>query len=342
MARHPSAPFVYTMAEEERDLAAKLVRIGDHIQPIPLGELKVLSDLDPDDLAIFESEWPTFETGHRRSLAQALQEVGEESLELDFREVFITLLDDEDAHVRVVAARGLLEDTRRSTMRRLLRVLTNDADEAVRASAATSLGAWTLRIAEGDLDARASSEIEQALLVVYNDPATPNQVRQRLLETLGYLGNQPAIVSAIKTAAAHSNEDWQQSAICAMGHTGRSNWVTPISQALSSDNPAIRFEAARAAGNLAEVARPLLANLAKLVADRDVEIATAAIWSLGQIGGDAARRMLEQLVQDAQGARLDMATEALNELQFFDDPMGNIALTGDPDDDDDELDADAE
>ncbi|HYG26348.1 MAG TPA: HEAT repeat domain-containing protein, partial [Caulobacteraceae bacterium] len=266
MARLTAAPFAFAMSED-RDLAPKLARIGDHNLPIALGELSALSDLDQDEAALFRSEWPEFEPAHRRALAQAMQELGEESLELDFREAFVALLDDEDATVRVAAARGLNEDTRRSTLRRLLRTLNDDPEEAVQAAVATTLGAWTLQIAEGDLDSRASAEVEQSLLAAYAEESRPTQVRQRLLETLGYLGDQPAVLAAIEAAQRHPDETWQQSALCAMGHSSLKRWVAPIKQAFGHESPALRFEAVRAAGELADLAKALVPNIARLTAD---------------------------------------------------------------------------
>lgn len=334
MARQQSAPFACVMSED-RDLAPKLERIGDNSQPIKLGDLAALSDLADDDLALFQSEWPLFEQTHRRSLAQAMQELSEESLELDFRAAFLTMLeDDDDAAVRISAARGLIEDTRRSTMRRLLQALTNDNDETVRATVATTLGAWTLQVAQGDLDQRISSEIEQTLLAVFNDVTTAKSVRQRLLETLGYLGDHADIMQAIETAFHSADDSWQQSALAAMGHTGMKRWLPSVKEALDDDNEATRFEAARAAGGLADLARPILRDVARLSADDDIEVATTAIWALGQIGGDEAKRFLEKLAQEGEGARLEAATEALHELEFFDDPMGNLALADEADEDD--------
>ena len=77
MARLTAAPFAFAMSED-RDLAPKLARIGDHNQPIPLGELAALSDLDQDELALFRAEWPEFELAHRRAVATAMQELGDE------------------------------------------------------------------------------------------------------------------------------------------------------------------------------------------------------------------------------------------------------------------------
>jgi HEAT repeat protein len=78
----------------------------------------------------------------------------------------------------------------------------------------------------------------------------------------------------------------------------------------------LRYEAARAAGEMAEEGRKLLPTLLPLVNDQDAEVAVAAIWALGQIGGDAARKALGQLVKSQNPTRSQAAVEALDELSL--------------------------
>lgn len=321
---------------EEHDLQAALDKIGDHNQPVPLGELKALSDLDEDGVDLLSAEWPGIEPSHRRSIAQAMQELGEASLDLDFREAFVSFLGDEDPQVRIAAIKGLWEDTRRSTMRKLLAAMAGDADDGARETAATTLGVWAQKIAEGSLDQRASAEVQQALFATYRDAKAPLAVRRRALESLGYLGDQPEAAAAIEEAHRHPDEAWQQSAVFAMGRSVQARWRPLIKQALGHESPAMRYEAARAVGELADQGRPLLQLLAPLTADRDTEVALAAIWALGQVGGAPARRMLEGLVREAEGARQETAEAALSELKFYADPMVSPPVEFDLDDDDED------
>ncbi|HEY1011282.1 MAG TPA: HEAT repeat domain-containing protein, partial [Herpetosiphonaceae bacterium] len=318
---------------------AALDRIADHTQPVPLGELKALSDLDEDGVDLLGAEWRAIEPSHRRAVAQAMQELGEASPELDFREAFVSFLGDEDPQVRTAALKGLWEDTRRSTLRKLLAAMAGDPDEGAREAAATTLGAWTLQIAEGRLDQRISDEIEQAIFAIYSDQKTPLTVRRRALEALGYLGEQPAIAAAIDEAHRSPDELWQQSAIFAMGRSGQTRWRAAIKQALGHGSPAMRYEAARAVGELGDQGRPLLQTMAPLVADHDTEVSLAAIWALGQVGGTAARRMLEGLVREAEGDRQEAAESALSELKFYADPMVSPPVEFDLDDDDEDEEA---
>jgi HEAT repeat protein len=71
-----------------------------------------------------------------------------------------------------------------------------------------------------------------------------------------------------------------------------------VIEELESEDRELRFEAARAAGELSlEEAVPLLTEIAY---EDDVEIRDAAIWSLGEIGGREAMRVLNVLAEEAQ------------------------------------------
>lgn len=323
-----------TEEQNERDIEEALAEIGDHNRPIVLSELKVFNDLDQDETEIFEIEWPRIEPSHRRNLAQAMQEVGEASLELDFRAIFSILLTDEDPAIRIAAVKGMAEDTRRSSLRRLSELLTTDPDDGVRANAAITLGAWALRAGEGNLDQRTSTELLQTLWTAFDDRQTSTLVRQRLLETLGYLADSdPRVNQEIGSAHQRFDDGWQAAALCAMGRTGLEQWLPTITTSLRSNEPLLRFEAVRAAGELGDLAESIVNHIARAAADGDVEVATTAIWALGQIGGAAARRFLEQLVNDSEGVRREAAAEALKELQFFDDPMQSLPFDDEEDED---------
>jgi HEAT repeat protein len=108
----------------------------------------------------------------------------------------------------------------------------------------------------------------------------------------------------------------RESAVLAMGRSMRPTWFPYIERELKSPSPALRYEAARAVGELGEDGRPLLAALLPLVDDDDAEIAQAAIWALGQVGGASARRLLERLARSKDDARSQAASDALEELSL--------------------------
>ena len=73
---------------------------------------------------------------------------------------------------------------------------------------------------------------------------------------------------------------------------------------------------------MGEDARTLLPKLAPLLNDGDSEVALAAIWALGQVGGDAAKRVLQQVRKSEDETRRQAAADALEELSLGESLIG--------------------
>jgi HEAT repeat protein len=103
---------------------------------------------------------------------------------------------------------------------------------------------------------------------------------------------------------------------------------------LGSIEPEMRFEAARAAGELE--LREAGPALAELLEDGDNQVREAAIWSLGQIGGEYARRTLTDLLKNSDDEEeQDFIQEALDNLAFTDEVNAfSLLELGDDHDDD--------
>jgi HEAT repeat protein len=108
---------------------------------------------------------------------------------------------------------------------------------------------------------------------------------------------------------------------------------------MKSSEPEMRFEAVRAAGELELT--DAADELADLTEDDDHQVREAAIWSLGQVGGEVAREALTQLLEQADDEDMqDFIEEAIENLQFTDEVAQFSLLEFGPDGDDDELDLD--
>ena len=124
------------------------------------------------------------------------------------------------------------------------------------------------------------------------------------------------------------------SAIFAMGRNADYRWISHIIEELDNDNAELRFEAARACGELE--AKEAISKLAHILdEDPDVEVQEMAVWALGRIGGDTAREVLEICLESDNEALAAAAEDALDELNMFGDMM-----LYDFDDDDDFLEFD--
>src|SRR5437763_490945 len=94
---------------------------------------------------------------------------------------------------------------------------------------------------------------------------------------------------------AEDNVDFYFRPVFAVGRNIDPRWEQIVLKELESDLAPMRYEAARAAGEMAfEDALPLLV---KLVDDHDLQVRLAAVWALGQIGGKPAAEALARALK---------------------------------------------
>jgi HEAT repeat protein len=109
--------------------------------------------------------------------------------------------------------------------------------------------------------------------------------------SLGF-SSREEIPPMIETAYYSGQNDWVASALYAMGRSADEVWVPLVLEMLENDNPDLRREAIRAAGDLE--ARQTVPRLVELLNDEDPDIHGAALWSLSQIGGEGVRDALNR------------------------------------------------
>ncbi len=294
-------------------LEEQIVRLGDVGRPLAQAELKVIANLEQAGLADFWPVWQTFPPERRLAIIQTIDSLAEDNIDLDYRPVLRACLRDSDPAVRAAAVAGLWEDETEATMDRLIRLIGDEAGE-VRVAAVVALAAFAYRAEVEELSAPAAQRVYAALLRTATDPEEPLDVRRRAIEGLGYFANSREAQAEIGRAYAHPELAMRESAVLAMGRSMRETWMPYVQRELQSPSPAMRYEAARAVGEFGEEGRPMLPALLPLVDDDDIEIAATAIWSLGQIGGPNARRILERLVRSRDDGRRQAAQDALDEF----------------------------
>lgn len=276
-------------------------------------ELRSLSGLDPRDRSAVWEEWQRIPVGRRIEIAHAMVELAEDNIDLDFTVMFEWLLDDADATVRASAIEGLWECDTLPILRRMLALL-HDPAEQVRAAAAMALGRFAYMAEIEEIDATYGQQVHDALLALIRDASQPIEVRRRAIESAGYFAGSDEVQQQIELAYASSDQLMRESALMAMGRSMLPRWLPIVSRELESPSPALRYEAARAAGEMADLARSLVSRVVRLCSDTDTEVALAAIWALGQIGGETARRTLQRISGSDDEARSQAAAEALEEL----------------------------
>jgi HEAT repeat protein len=289
----------------------------DSQTPLSISSLYGLSDLTRSEAQLFREVWSLIDTERRRWIIQSLVDITEASFEVNFHPIFRLCLNDEDEVVRARAIEGLWEDEDLSLAGLLVRLLRDDPSESVRVAAATSLGRFVLLGELEKIEGAPAMMIEDALLGAIYDPHETLEVRRRAVESIAYSG-QAQVRDIIEMAYYDGEEKMCISAVFAMGRSADLLWREMVIAELDNPNPEMRYEAARACGELeASAALPALIDL--IEADPDPEVQEIAIWALGRIGGKEARRVLEACCESEDEALRQVAEEALDELEFLDE-----------------------
>ncbi|MBI3968447.1 MAG: HEAT repeat domain-containing protein [Chloroflexi bacterium] len=291
-------------------------------------ELQGLSDLTPRQLIGFDSVWLQAAPERRRWVTQTLVDLAEDNVELIFDAVFKRLLADTDVEVRRSAIEGLWENRDRTLADRLLELLRSDPDESIRAASASSLGRFASLIEMRQLDEATSGRVRSGLLDVARNSSDSLEVRRRAVESLGFISGDAEILGLLAAAYADPVVRMRASALFAMGRNCDERWLDILLSALNSEENELRFEAARACGELEdERAVPYLVPL--LTEDEDLEVKLAVVEALGHIGGDRAERALRRAARDpndqisaAANDSLEDAASGADSLDFAGRPRG--------------------
>lgn len=307
---------------------------NDPLQPRYLYGFSVISK---KNLVEFQTKWPQIATPRRQQIMENLVEIAEHSFEVDFDPIFILGLNDPDAQVQTSAVEGLWENSDPVLIPLLVHLLKTGQTVELRTAAAQALGQYIYLGELEEIDQTAVMVAEQALLRCIRQGDEDSEVRRRAIEAIAYSG-QEGIAQIIEDAYYHEDERMQVSAIFAMGRSSdRKTWKKIVLSELDNPSAPIRFEAVRAAGEL-QLATAVHKLIGIVHQEADSEIQQSAIWSLGQIGGDEARDILESLLGSPDEAISSAAEEAMDELMLWSGDLDELfSYTIGVDDDDDDI-----
>lgn len=283
-------------------------------KPLPPRFLYRLSDLESADLEMLTTIWPQLPLWRRQGLMEDIEELSTRDTLLDYVAFSRFALKDEDPKVRLLAVNTLWDYEQTDLIPTLLDLLAKDSDADVRAGAARGLARYVYAGEIEEIPQAKLKKIEEALLAALKNKDTPLQVQRAALESLGY-SSQDEMPALIKIAFASKDKLWIASALFAMGRSACAEWQPEVMSMLQSNIPALRMEAARAAGEL-ELAEAI-PQLLELLDDPDENTRQASIWSLSQIGGEGVQEALEGLYEGAEDEEeLELLEEALDNLTF--------------------------
>jgi HEAT repeat protein len=293
--------------------------LADAILAVSRGDLahRVLaafSDLDREKIGQLRRAWPLIETEQRARLIRALDELAEESVSYNFSRDYRLALEDDNPGIRQLAIPALWEEESSELLDLLLGMI-DDESQDVRAEAARALGHFAVLAAGGELDDDTSERIYDSLLRLTSSDDEPQLVRRFALESLASFGRRSPVPDLIRAAYADEDQSTRAGALFAMGRTLDTRWLNIVMSELTADDPELRYEAARACGELGD--NRAVEGLAPLTADPDLEVRLAAITALGKIASPGASRVLRRLAERASGDELQAIEEAMEQTELL-------------------------
>ncbi|HUT20403.1 MAG TPA: HEAT repeat domain-containing protein [Anaerolineae bacterium] len=277
-----------------------------------------LSNLHGETLEKLDQAWPSLPEERREYIVARLAEIAEADFEADFAELFKLCLKDPSPRVRATAIDGLWEVEDVILVRPMIDMLREDPSVLVREASAAGLSRFALMAEMKRLPSRLSEMVWDVLWDAAHDPEEDLAVCRRSIEALAHF-DRPEVAQLIRQAYADDEPKMRVSAVFAMGRSSDQDWSEVVLAELETDDAEMRYEAARACGELRLI--EATQQLSRLVADADTEVKLAAVWSLGQISTPEAQRVLEICYEQGDEALQDAAEEALDEMDFV---QGNL------------------
>lgn len=301
---------------------------------VPVHLVYRLSDMSKAEFELFQREWLEVSEERRATLVRHMADIAEENYLVEFTPVFAYLFDDSYAAVRIAALDGVWDSTEPRLVRPIIGLLQSDRDVNVRAAAARALAHYVLLAEWGQIRPAVAAPAVDALLAEYDRPNAPLEVKRAALEAVA-AANHPRVPDMILDAYDDGPNDLQLSALFAMGLTADQRWLPILDDEMQSPSADFRAEAARAAGGLGSTES--VDALEGLLTDEDPSVTMAAVYALGQIGGDRATELLTRLSQDPDYEELyDAIDEALEEMDLLEGGFDLLALDEDDLEDDDD------
>jgi HEAT repeat protein len=314
----------------EQKIASLIDYLANEEAEIHRAKLSELSDLDSEHVNLFLDAWPRISVSRRRMLIDELGQLADDQIELRFEAINLAVLDDEDASVRLQAVRNLWEFDGSSFASSLKQMLELDDSDEVRVAAARALGRFIYLHELDKLKGASGPELEKALIQSAEKDSS-QEVRLESLTALGFSSN-PEVPELILSAYQAGEEAQLLASLKAIGHSANDRWRELVIEQLHNPIPEIRAEAVRAAGEL-ELS-DTLDDVVDHLDDVSDPVREAAIWALGQLGGNEALEALGQLMEEAEDMKERiLLTDAIDNLVFVDGTKQFPLINFDPTED---------
>lgn len=287
-------------------------------------EIEALSDIDSIQATRISNALSELDLTKQKQLLEHLTISAEDRFELNFDELFIVKLEDPSEDIRIMAIKGLWEYTDRFLLRKLIDTLYTDESENVQIEAARGLRKFSILAQSNKLLDRDSQYLEERLLNLIgpegDDYELNIDLRRFITEALAPFDNE-RVRNIIMDNYNSVDETLKSSGLFAMGDNGHPQWIPFILEEMENENPEIRFEAAGAAGRLADIS--LVPALARMGNDTNTEVLSSIITALNNIGGEISEIVLKRFLQHTNTTIRELSKDALDNMSLEELPTGD-------------------
>ena len=311
-----------------------LQQTADTDAPFQYVALAELSGISSEEASGLAEEWEDWPSERVRELLVRLSDLVESDARVEFEAVFKAGLHLANPRARTLALAGLTGCTDRSIIGRVIEILEMDEAEEARAAAAVTLTGLCSLACEGKLHQPDGARLQTALAGVIESKDETIAVRRRVLEAIAvFPGSQ--VNRFIEAAAREGEPMMRQSALFAMGRTCSLRWLGHVVREMDSPEAAIRYEATLALGQIAGPDHPQhsrhLGQLEAALDDTDLEVQTAAVTALQNIGDEGARALLRAATGSPEPTVAGAARGGLEALRAEDALLDDVGggLQGD-------------
>ncbi len=297
-------------------LEGYLEELSDPEKPVIHSKLLNLSSLNKEEIEEFSQSWSEIETKRRRQVTRDLLDVAEDNVESDFEAVFRYCLNDPDQEVKIAAIDGLWECNSRWLMERLLSLQDSDPSLSVRIAATSALERFCLMAEFGDLRPEDAAKLQDKLFGLFGREEEDVSLRRRALEAASPFST-PKVNDLIRQAYHAEDQELKIGAIYAIGRHRDTDWLPVLLTELKNSDAAIRYEAAKACGELEDDRS--VRHISNLLSDEDPLVQQAAIQALGFIGGREAKNILQRCLSSEEPGIKEAAEAALEYITITGD-----------------------
>ena len=293
------------------DVINLINNISDDNIPYKHSDLIHISSINKKQLEVFFKTWKGISKTRKIDLLKKFILLSEENVELDYSQIFIRFLTDEEPEINQLSLEGLWEYEGREIIDPVISLLDKIHSVEVRISAISLLGIYIMHALDKKIIKRDADKIINQLKLIFKNEKDIN-IRKKVLEAISPYGDEEINIFINQTYKSN-NIEFKKSAIFSMGQTYNEKWLPKILSELDSINPCIRFEAVNAYAKLCNSNN--ISPIVKLIKDNDHEIRIATLNAIGVIGGETSIKFLETISNKSNSSLSKAANEILKNIK---------------------------